>query len=116
MDECLQPRLRRAAHAGEACRVSLVQVTEAAPPKSNRRSRVAEVGLGYKRGSADTRAGPQAGTSSTAEEVSTILAAGQIAASEAGHRVAVAPRQIDVKQHPVRTGADDGSERVLSVR
>jgi hypothetical protein len=40
------------------------------------------------------------GTWSTSEEVSTILA----------------PGQIDVKQHPVRTGADDGSERVLPVR
>ena len=57
-----------------------------------------------------------AGTSSTAEEVSTIRAGRADCGKRSGHRVAVAPRQIDVNQHPVRTGADDSSEGVLPVR
>ena len=116
MDECLQPRPRRAPlMLVRPARVSLVQVTEGCsseePPKIEGR----EVGLGYKRGSAaleQDRSRDLVDIGGGQHDPGARADCGK----RRGHRVAVAPRQIDVKQHPVRTGADDGSERVLSVR
>lgn len=115
MDEWLQPGSGALVMLLTAWPFSLVQVTEARsseePPKIEGR----EVGLGYKRGSAALEqdrsrdlvdiGGGQHDPGGRAD-----------CGKRSGHRVAVAPRQIDVKQHPVRTGADDGSERVLPVR
>jgi hypothetical protein len=115
MDEWLQLGSGALVMLLRAWPFSLVQVTEACsseePPKIEGR----EVGLGYKRGSAALEqdrsrdfvdiGGGQHDPGARAD-----------CGKRRGHRVAVAPRQIDVKQHPVRTRAYDGSERVLPVR
>ena len=57
-----------------------------------------------------------AGTRLTSAEVSTILARGQVAASDAGHRKPVQAGKVNVQQYPVRASAGRGGQRLLPVR
>jgi hypothetical protein len=115
MDEWLQPGSGALVTLLRALAVLTRLVTEACSSEEPSKIEGREIGLGYKRGSAALEqdrsrdlvdiGGGQYDSGGWAD-----------CGKRGGHRVAVAPRQIDVKQHPVRTGAYDGSERVLPVR